>query len=318
MIVTRRTVLTAGTLAAATTLIGGSGTSGYRGPARKLTIASGQPGGLYREFANLLAGQIDDLQPDLHCSVTETDGSVDNITMVHGGRADLAMTQADTAIAAVAGQGPFRSCVPIRSIGRVYEDYLQLVVRAADEKLKTFSDLAGRSVSIGAKGSGTALVSQRLITVTGIQVDPWHQKLADAITDLENHRISALIWAGGVPTPALAELHTRIRIRLLPTAELLPMLHSRFSTAYQQVLLPASGYGQAGVPTLGVANLLVCAKTLPDDVVGAVTRTLVTRADRLVPRQALGTQFLDPHTLIGTLDIPMHPGAADEYRELHG
>jgi hypothetical protein len=45
---------------------------------------------------------------------------------------------------------------------------------------------------------------------------------------------------------------------------------------------------------------------------------LVTRAARLVPAQAIGTQFLDPRSLIVTSKIPLHPGAVATYRALHG
>jgi hypothetical protein len=121
-----------------------------------------------------------------------------------------------------------------------------------------------------------------------------------------------------VPTPALTDLHARIRIRLLPIAQALPVLRDRYGNAYQQVSIPAGGYGQAGTPTIGVANLLVCGEKLPDDVAAAITRVLVDRAVRLVPRQALGAQFLDRRTLIGLFGVPMHPGAAAAYRQLHG
>jgi hypothetical protein len=32
----------------------------------------------------------------------------------------------------------------------------------------------------------------------------------------------------------------------------------------------------------------------------------------------LGTQFLDPRSLIVTAGIPLHPGAVTAYRALHG
>jgi hypothetical protein len=49
-----------------------------------------------------------------------------------------------------------------------------------------------------------------------------------------------------------------------------------------------------------------------------VARTLVAAAPDLVPESALGTQYLDQRSLIGTGEIPLHPGAAAEYRTLHG
>jgi hypothetical protein len=49
-----------------------------------------------------------------------------------------------------------------------------------------------------------------------------------------------------------------------------------------------------------------------------VVSVLVKQAAQLVPQQAVGTQFLDARTLIGTAGVPLHPGAAARYRDLHG
>jgi TRAP-type uncharacterized transport system substrate-binding protein len=88
---------------------------------------------------------------------------------------------------------------------------------------------------------------------------------------------------------------------------------------YEQLPVPSGGYRFVHqVPTIGVANLLVGLPSLPDDVAAAVVHVLVERADQLVPQEALGTQFLDIRTLIGTTDLPLHPGAAAAYRQLHG
>jgi hypothetical protein len=49
-----------------------------------------------------------------------------------------------------------------------------------------------------------------------------------------------------------------------------------------------------------------------------VARTLVAAAPDLVPESALGTQYLDQRSLIGTGEIPLHAGAVAAYRALHG
>jgi TRAP-type uncharacterized transport system substrate-binding protein len=88
---------------------------------------------------------------------------------------------------------------------------------------------------------------------------------------------------------------------------------------YEQLPVPSGAYRFVHqVPTIGVANLLVGLPSLPDDVATAVVGVLIDRADQLVPQKALGTQFLDIQTLIGTADLPLHPGAAAAYRQHHG
>jgi hypothetical protein len=244
-----------------------------------------------------------------------TGGSVSNIELIRDGRADIGVSQMDMVLSALDGRDPFTEEVPVRGIGRMYEDYLQLVVRK-DSPVRTVQGLAGRTVSIGAEGSGTAIFGERLFEAAGVPFVPQKQSLEDAADALGRGQVDALLWSGGVPTPALAELHARIR--LLPIASELPALREKYSNAYQQVNIPAGGYDQAGTPTIGVANLLVCGRDLPDDVAAAITRVLVDRAVRLVPEHALGAQFLDRRTLIGLFGVPMHPGASTAYRQLHG
>lgn len=288
------------------------------GPARSLTIAAGEPGGFYLAFGRLLADQINATQPWLHCTAIETTASVANIDLLRGGKADLALVLADTARAASSGQSPFTARVDLRALGRVYENYMQLVVRN-DSPIRNVSDLDGRPMSLGATGSGAALTGDRIVAAAGVSPRVQHLPLADAVSALSTGAIDALLWSGGVPTPALAQLDAAIGIRLLPLDAVLPALRARYGMQYEQLPVPSGGYRFVHqVPTIGVANLLVGLPSLPDDVAAAVVHVLVERADQLVPQEALGTQFLDIRTLIDTADLPLHPGAAAAYRQLHG
>jgi uncharacterized protein len=199
----------------------------------------------------------------------------------------------------------------------VYQDYLHIVVRK-DAPLQMVDDLDGRKVWLGPPGSGTAMFGKRLLKATRLRVYPQSQPLKDATIALEKREIDAILWMGGVPTPAIAELRGRTGIRLLPTADLLLKLRPRYGTVYRHATIPSGSYGGAKITTVGVANLLVCASTLADGIAASVARILIERAAELVPPEALSTQFLDSRSLIGTLGVPMHPGAATAYRHEHG
>jgi len=286
------------------------------GTAHPLTLAAGEPGGFYVEFGELLAAALG--AAGLPATVENTGGSVDNIEQLRGGTAALGLVLNDIALAARNGEAPFGAPVPLQAIGRVYENYMQLVVRAEDPATSA-GDLAGHPVSLGAVGSGAAVFGDRLLAAAGITADVTRRPLRDAVTALESGSTDALLWSGGVPTPALAELAARRPVRLLPLVEHLPQLRSRYGDVYGAVTVPADAYGPAApVPTVGVANLLVCTPALPADPAGAVARTLVAAAPELVPESALGTQYLDQRSLIGTGEIPLHPGAVAAYRALHG
>jgi TRAP-type uncharacterized transport system substrate-binding protein len=67
-----------------------------------------------------------------------------------------------------------------------------------------------------------------------------------------------------------------------------------------------------------VTNLLLCRSDLAGTTVQRTVELLVGRAEELIPQSSLGVQFLSPESLINTAGLPLHPGAAAAYRELHG
>jgi TRAP transporter TAXI family solute receptor len=284
--------------------------------AEPIVLAAGEPGGFYVEFGELLAGAL--RAGGIPVTVASTGGSVENIGQVRTGRAALGLALTDIAVSARRGDPPFGTSVPLQAVGRVYENYMQLVVRAEDPATSA-THLVGRPVSLGAVGSGAAVFGDRLLSAAGIDAEVTHRALRDAVVALETGQTDALLWSGGVPTPALAELAARRPVRLLPLVEHLPGLRARHGDVYGSVTVPVGTYGAGTpVPTVGVANLLVCTPDLAPATAAAVARTLVGAAPALVPESAVGTQYLDQRSLIGTGDVPLHPGAAAAYRDLHG
>lgn len=186
---------------------------------------------------------------------------------------------------------------------------------------------SGHSVSLGVVGSGAAHLGARLLSAAGrspgTDVPVRHLRLADAAAALRAGSVVGLLVAGGVPLPTLSELDRDPGLRFLPLAGLLPGLaggrDGRAASGLEEVSLPQSAYrSSAGVATVGVSNLLVCRPDLEPAVAGALTRLLVRRAPAFVPDHAVGAQFLDVRSLIGTGGVPLHPGAVAAYRSLHG
>ncbi|MFF5520112.1 TAXI family TRAP transporter solute-binding subunit [Streptomyces coeruleorubidus] len=325
----RRTVLRAALGAAGAGLLAGSATADARrpgsGPEGDLRIATGEPDGFYAAFGRLLAAQVTAAYPRLSCQVVDSEGSVANVRLLQARRAEVAPALSDIAWAAYGGTAPFDRRVPLRAIGRVYENYVQLAVRSG-APIHTVADLAGRTVSLGAPASGGAVLGDRLLRVAGLtpgtDVQVRHLLMPQAARAMRSGAIDALLVAGGVPLPVLSGLDARPGIRLLPLSGLLPRLRAGLGPAgsgLEAVTVPAGAYGRnPEVPTIGVANLLLCRPDLPLPVAAALTHVLVRRAGRLVPAPALGTQFLDARSLISTGAVPLHPGAVAAYRELHG
>ena len=277
-----------------------------------MRLAAGEPGGFFWEFAGLLAAAAD-RAGTARLVPLRTGGSAENLELLGAGGADLAMSLSDTAQdSPAAGQ--------LRALGRVYENYFQVAVRDT-AAIVAVADLAGRTVSIGAPGSGAAALSERVLATAGLAapdaVRRVRQSMRGAAAGLADGSVDAVMWAGGLPTPAFADAAGEIR--LLDLTDAVTMLRADHGMAYEPVSVPADVYGRhPAVTTVGVANLLLARGDVADGVAAALVDLLLDDSSALVPAQAIGSQFLDAQSLIQTGPVALHPGAAAEYRRRHG
>ncbi|GAA5081779.1 TAXI family TRAP transporter solute-binding subunit [Nocardia iowensis] len=286
--------------------LAGCGPSGG-GPLVRL--ASGEVGGFYHAFAGLLSAAAAKTG-DVRIERVTTSGSQENLAMLAHGEVDAALALSDSV-----GDTTDR----VLALGRVYENYLQLVVRS-DSRIGSVAELRGTRVNLGAAGSGAAVTGYRILRVAGLvpeqDVEISHRPLREAVAALLSGAADALLWAGGVPTSVL---EVPQRMRLVDMGELAVPMRERFGPVYDRVEIPADAYpGGVAVHTIGVANLLLAAASMPPETAASIVELLVYKADSLVPTEAAGTQFLDGRSLIGTAPVPLHPGAADVYRRWHG
>jgi uncharacterized protein len=281
-------------------------------PGLNLVIATGSSDGVYYQLGSKLA---DSWAQQLNISrpkVQETAGSPDNIRRLREGTADIAFGSADAVINP--DQGPRK----LRALARIYDDYIQVVVRG-DGPIHHLSDLAGRRVSVGLADSQVQLVANRILQAAGERnVVRVEESLNDSIAAMKAGTIDAFFWSGGVPTPSIANLDKSVTIRLLdlnsdPSGVLPKMLG--LYPVYGTAVVPAGTY-QAGsdpVTTLTVPNFLLVTDRMPNDVAQALVNGLFNAADQLarVNRAALA---IDVHTAIYTDPVLLHPGAENYYR----
>jgi TRAP transporter TAXI family solute receptor len=284
-------------------------------PSGSVRLAAGERGGLYLAFAELLAERIRARYPDIGVEVIPTEGSVDNLARLRAGDVDMGLALADVAEqdrAIAADTAPL-------AVARVYENYLQVIVRDSVD-VQQLSDLQGRPVSIGAAGSGAAATSRVLFDTADLasQIHALTYRLRDALSGLADGTVDALVWSGGVPTPAIAELDATLPLRMLDLGQQAVPMAEGSGYPYLARPVPTVSYVPPGLRSIGVPNLLLCRQTLASDVVAAVVDVLATEAPRLVPPYVRGLQYLDPPAMIQTGRVPLHSGAVRAYHTLHG
>ncbi|HSC27440.1 MAG TPA: TAXI family TRAP transporter solute-binding subunit, partial [Vicinamibacterales bacterium] len=107
-----------------------------------------------------------------------------------------------------------------------------------------------------------------------------------------------------------------VTIRLLPTADLLPSLRRDYGALYFPLEIPASAYPDvaAPVPVVGVANVLVANRSMPDDLAYHITRLLFEKQGDLAAIHPEARNLRLAGAVEGS-PAPFHPGAIRFYRE---
>ncbi|MBL7490587.1 TAXI family TRAP transporter solute-binding subunit [Frankia sp. AgB1.9] len=284
-----------------------------------IVILTGATKGIYYSYGVALAAAINRRLDGVEAEAMATTASVDNVRQAALSPNVFAFTAADAASAAVAGRAPFDRPEPIRALARIYDDYMHLVVRA-DGPIHTLADLRGRRVSIGSDGSGTELISERMLSVAGISEKSMAVSrlgINESVAALENGDLDAFFWSGGLPTGGITDLADATSIRLVSLGALAAQLHARSDPAYRPGTILADTYRLAGPPTdtttVAVPDLLVTRADTDPGLVEEVTRVLFdARAE--IAAQIPVANSLDRRSAIATFPIPLAEGALRYYR----
>jgi TRAP transporter TAXI family solute receptor len=285
-------------------------------PVERIVIATGGTGSPYEALGRAFADAVRD-RWGAKVEVRTTAGSVENLDLVGAGTADVGFATVDAARSATQGDAPFHGAQPIVALAGLYEDYLHIVSRA-DTNIHQISDLTNLDVSIGPKGSGTDILAQRVIEAGGHDLEDFTERYLSATESADEMlagRLHAFFVVGGLPMPAVDALARRLPIRLMSLREEVGKLQERYGEYYLGRAIPPGTYGlRDEVSTIGVPNVLVVRRQMPEPVAYALTQLLFDAKARLVAAHPEARR-LGERSALATYPVPLHPGATRYYRE---
>ncbi len=293
------------------------------GGTMRLSIATGNTGGVYYPYGGGLARVISQSVPRVDATAEVTAASVDNLKLIQLGKADIAFVLTDTLDDAIHGRGPFAKMpVKARTLAVLYPNYTQ-VATIEGKGINRLADLRGRVVSTGSPGSGTEVIAFRVLRAAGIDPDKDIRRqgltVNASVDALKDGKIDAFFWSGGLPTASLLDLASTIGItaKLLSNDEVLPKLQEQFTPGlYFRLVIPKGTY--AGVNydsgSVGVANALVVKETMSDELAYELTKVLFDRQPDLAAIHPEAKK-LNLDTAVHGSPAPFHPGAIRYYEE---
>ena len=301
---------------------GGSNNSGSGNSAapasESLRFVTGGESGTYYAFGTVLANYAANTE-GVDITALSGNGSQANIQALQDGDAELAFCQSDVLAYAYEGSNLFEGAAysDFSIVAALYNEQVQIVT--CDPAIKTVDDLKGKTVSIGAAGSGVyfnALDILGAYDLTEDDIDAVYQDFADSADSLKDGKIDAAFIVAGAPTTAITDLSTSKTAYLVALDEEHVSKLLASSPYYAADTIKAGTYkGQeADVTTVAVQAVIIANDSVSEDAVYSFVKSIFEGAEAQADAHAKYAE-LNLERASGITSVPYHAGAAKYFAE---
>lgn len=295
--------------------------SGQASAQSDLLLGADNPGGSYYLYGGGLTTWINQKSKTLRMTSQTTRGSVENVRLLAAGRLSFGLANAVATYQSRKGVGQFKGQQTENIRGIAVLDVAPLhVVTYPSTGIRAMSDLAGKRVSIGAPGSGSATAAGLLFPILNLSGKVKTQNLgfSESSSNLRDGNIDAFMAASALPTPAVVDLTSSHDVTLVPiTKEVVDGLR-KDNPPYTQVVIPANTYSgiTKDVETLGLASLLIVRADVSDDAVYELVSQMYTPEAMTYMKSVYRAWDPKPgEDLFSDIGVPLHPAALRFYKE---
>lgn len=304
---------------------GSSGGGDQKAPAKimNINIATATTGGVYYPLGNAMAQLFNQKIPGIKASAGATAGTPQNILLMQKKEAEVAFAQNGVAYYAYNGVEMFKDKPTkfLRGITNLYPNVMHIVV-SANSNITSVKQFEGKKFVVGAIGSATEINSKEILSLYGLDykdkknVKGEYLGYSEAAEALKDGRVDGILIAGGLPTSAVLDAASSMKIRILSLEPDMIAKLKQTMPWYYEVTIPKGTYiGQTEeAKTVAVANLLICRDDLSNDLVYNMTKALHDNQKELVAAHSAAKDMKLEDALKG-MTVPMHPGAEKYYKE---
>ena len=290
---------------------------------RNLRFVTGGESGTYYAFGSVIAQHATN-NAGVNVVGLVGNGSQANVQELADGTADFAFCQSDVMAYAYNGTNLFKSKVEgFSTVAALYMEQVQIVT--TNPAIKSVADLAGKSVSVGAPGSGVYFNAVDILSAYGIgdldadgkftKINATYQSFSDSADALKNGQIDAAFIVAGAPTTAVTDLATTKDVYLVSLDdEHVDQLLAK-CPYYTKVTIGKDVYGlDSDTVTVAVGAVILARDDVSEDAIYALVADIFDNAASLTDTHA---KYAEISTEYGAsiTSVPYHPGAAKYFAE---
>jgi TRAP transporter TAXI family solute receptor len=284
-----------------------------------ISISTGGTGGVYYPYGGGLAEIWTKFVPNVKAVAEVTGASVENVKLAHKGETVVGLIMGDVAYQAYRGEGKFDGKKQkILTMAAMYPNILH-VVTLKGSGIKNVTDFKGKTISIGAPGSGTAFMADLVLKSLGISMDSFKVRrlsFNENANALRDKTIDAGFWVVAPGTSSIMDLATTHNIEIVPfTPDQQKKVTEKYGF-YAPWDLEGGVYRgvEKATPTISVWNVIICQKDLPVDLVYSLTKVLFEKNDYMQKIHPF-SRYTTPENTVTKSPIPLHPGAIKLLKE---
>ena len=286
------------------------------GSSKTLNFTTGGDQGTYYGFGGVLAQKISEKTKTQVTAIT-SGGSKANIEALQAGDAQFGFVQSDVMAYGYEGSRLFDAAVKNYStVAALYMEQVQIVTLNPD--IKSVADLKGKTVSIGAAGSGVYFNAIDVLGVYGLSendITPTYQSFGDSTEALQDGQIDAAFVVAGAPTTAVTSLAATRNVYLvgLDDAHIDDLV--AVSPYYSKYVIPAATYNMPeDVTTVAVGAVVIARDDVSSDDVYNFVSAIFENIEELKAAHDKANE-LNLDFAASVTSVPYHAGAAKYFAE---
>lgn len=289
------------------------------GSSNNVRFVTGGESGTYYAYGNVIAQYCTNSDNDVYCIALSGNGSQANVQALEDHDAELAFCQSDVLDYAYNGTKLFEGAAysDFSIVAALYQEQVQLVT--CDPEIKSVADLAGKTVSVGAAGSGTYFNAVDILGIYGLDVEKdihaVYQSFGDSTESLKDGKIDAAFVVAGAPTTSITDLATTKSTYLISMDQEHVDALLKDSPYYAATTISKDTYGQEeDTLTVAVLAVIIANNSVSDEAIYNFTKSLFDGQKNNSNAHAKYAE-LNIETASSITTVPYHPGAAKYFEE---
>jgi TRAP transporter TAXI family solute receptor len=285
-----------------------------------ITIGSGGVGGTYYPLGGAMAEILTKANIGIKATSRSTAASKENCRLVASDKAQIGMSMGSTLYQAYTGTEAFGQDgkLPLRILMHMYPAPQHLVT-TTKTGIKSFEDIKGKKVSLGAPGGGDQILSRIILETAGIDPDKDLQKQQltqpEGVMALKDGNVDAVFWNFAAPGSAVLEVAAVRDIVLIPLPEeLVKKVVETHPFLFPYTIIKGTYPGiDKDIMTVADGNFLVVHENMPEELGYNLVSTIIGNAKAFMDITQQASHFVPEEASVGI--IPFTSGSVKYFKE---